>query len=102
MAYGDDFASPIQRRMAFAAVILALFELAYCWLIAGMMAATPNPRLTMTSSVLALIIVPNCVLMFGRARPGTHWLRVLSLVSIAAMVLGPALLALVGIAHDGS
>ena len=101
MAYGDDLASPIQRRLAFVAVVLALFELAYGWLVAGMMAAAPNPRLTMMSSVLALIIVANCALIFGRARQGGHWLRALSLVSIAAMVLGPAILALLATARDG-
>jgi lipoprotein signal peptidase len=102
MAYGDDLASPVQRRVAIAAVMLALLELAYGWLVAGMMAAAPNPRLTATSSVLALIIVANSVLMFGRARPASHWLRVFSPASIALMVVGPAVLVLVAIAHDGS
>lgn len=102
MAYGDDFATPTQRRMASAAVVLALLELAYGWLVAGMMAAAPNPRLTATSIILAAIIVANGALMFGRARTPVHWLRILSLASTALMIGLPTALVFVAMAHSGS
>jgi hypothetical protein len=82
MAYGDDFASPMQRRIASTAIILAALQLAYGWLVAGMMAAAPNFRLTGTSIVLALIIILNGVLLFGHSRPANHWLRNASWSSI--------------------
>ena len=102
MAYGDDFASPTQRRVASAAVTLAVLELAYWWLVAGMMGAAPNPRLTAISIVLAAVIVANGALMFGRARAPNHWLRILSMASIALMIGLPTVLVLAAIAHSGS
>ena len=102
MAYGDDFASSAQRRVASAAVLLAVLELAYCWLVAGMMAAAPNPRLTATSVMLAAIIVMNGVLLFGQRYGPNHWLRIVSLASIALMIGFPAALVLSAIGHSGS
>ena len=102
MAYGDDFATPTQRRVAFAAAMLALLELTYSWLVAGMMAAAPNPRLTAISILLAAMIVANGVLMFGRARALGHWLRVFSLASIALMIGLPTTLVLIATTHSGS
>jgi hypothetical protein len=94
MAYGDDFTSPMQRRIASAAIILAVLQLAYDWLVAGMMAAAPNPRLTGTSIVLAAIIILNGALLFGHSRPANHWLRVASWASIALMIAVPTALVL--------
>jgi len=100
MAYGNNFASPTQRRVASAAVTLAVLGLAYGWLVAGMMAAAPNTRLTATSIVLAAVIVANGTLMFGRSRPANHWLRIFSWVSIAAMIGLPTVLVLAAIRHS--
>lgn len=97
MAYGDDFASPMQRRIASVAIILAVLELAYGWLVAGMMAAAPNPRLTGTSIALTAIIILNGALLFGHSRPTNHWLRIVSWASIALMIATPTTLVLAAI-----
>jgi hypothetical protein len=102
VAYGDDIPSPSQRAVALAAVIIAFVEAAYGWLVAGMMAAAPNPRLTATSILLASIILANGALMFGRARPLGHWLRIFYLASIALMIGLPTALVLIAMAHSGS
>ena len=97
MAYGDDFASPMQRRIASIAIILAALQLAYGWLVAGMMAAAPNLRLTGTSIVLALIIILNGALLFCHSRPTNHWLRIASWSSIALMIAVPTALVLTAV-----
>ena len=102
MAYGDDFASPTQRRVAAAAVLLAAFELACGWWAAVLMVAAPNPRLTAISVTLAVIIIANCVLMFGRKRAANHWLRIFSLAPIALMIGLPAALVLTAHGHSTS
>jgi hypothetical protein len=102
VAYGDDFASSAQRWVASAAVLLAVLELAYCWLVAGMMAAAPNPRLMAISMTLAAIIVANGVLLFGRRHAPNHWLRIISLASTTLMIGLPAALALAVVWHSGS
>lgn len=93
MPYGDDVASPIQRWVAFAALILALFELAYCSLVVVMMATEPNPRLIATVAVLASVLAGNTVLLAGGSKPPSHWLRAASIVSIGLM-LAPVLLSI--------
>jgi hypothetical protein len=100
VAYGDDIASSAQRPVALAAVLLAVLELAYCWLVTGMMAAAPNPRLTATSIVLAAIIAANGILLFCRRHALNHWLRILSLASIILMIGLPAALVLAAIGHN--
>jgi hypothetical protein len=91
MPYGDDVASPVQRRVAFAAGMLALLELAYCSLVAGIMATSLNPRVFVTLAVLVSILAGNAVLLLGGPKPLSHWLMIASIVSIGLM-LTPVLL----------
>ena len=102
MAYGDDFAPPMQRRLASTAMILGMFEMTYVWLVAGFMAAFEIPRLMAIYILLSTIIVGNGVIMFGRARAASHWLRVCSLVSILLVIGGPTVLVLYAIADSAS
>jgi len=102
MAYGDDFASPVQRRVASTAVMLGMLEMTYVWLVAGFMAAFEIPRLMAIYSLLSASIVGNGVVMFGRARAANHWLRIFSTASIILMIGGPTVLVLYVIANGGN
>lgn len=82
----------MQRGIAFAAIALAALVLAYCWLVAIMMASASYPRLITLSSFLAVIMIGNGFLLFGRPRPPRHWLRVLSWLSIVLMIMTPTVL----------
>ena len=100
MAYGDDFPSRAQRGTAVAAIMLAVLELAYIWLVALSMAAAPNTPLIGYTGFFAAIMAGNGAVLFGRQRPARHWLRIFSWLSIALMIVGPISLVLTVIFLD--
>jgi hypothetical protein len=102
MAYGDNRPSPTQRNLAIAAILLAMLELGYSWLVSGMMASVPNPSLMAISSLLVVVVAGNAVLIFGAAHPAKHWLRILCASSVFVMIGMPTALLLYVMARVGS
>jgi hypothetical protein len=90
MAYGDNRPSPTQRNLAIAAILLAMLELGYSWLVSGMMVSVPNPSLMAISSLLVVVVAGNAALIFGAAHPAKHWLRIFCASSIFAMIVMPS------------
>jgi hypothetical protein len=86
MAYGDDRPSTNQRCWALATATVAIFVIAYGWLVAGMMASAPNSRLIISTGILMVIVIVNGTLLFGRPRSPSNWLRIFGLVSLGVMI----------------
>ena len=86
MLYGEDSRTAGQQLQNITGATLALFYLAYAWLVAGMFGASPNSALLMTTLFLSVVIVLNGVLLFGTRKPPLHWIRVASSVLIVLML----------------